>query len=381
MSLVLTSLALVGVAAGAAAPAQAAAAPSGSAALRGQEYVALGDSYAAGYGLGSLTGDPVSACGQSSRDYPHRVASALGARLTDVSCAGATTANVLDTKQDGAAPQVDALSKRTKLVTLSIGGNDAGLFATAQKCIALSATGPIFGASAGATSCRSEFVKNGQDTLAHAIETTTAGDLATTFRAIEKRAPHATVVVVGYPAIFPDKAHTPVAGCYRPVVDAKSLVDGFPKDGFPFTSTDVAYLSGVQATLDAVTAKAASAAGVTYVSTLAASEAHSGCTTTGSYIAGITLDASEYFTSISLQTGALHPNARGAAFLASQTTAGISRALAPTATPTPTSSATASHRPPELVWIALVAALVAAFLTLLAANAGRRRRARDRRRP
>lgn len=379
----LGATALTGVGLAGARPASAAPSADLSAQLKGGEYVALGDSYAAGYGLGHLTNEPVAGCGQSSDDYPHRVAEALDLELTDVTCAGATTADVVDTRQLGAAPQIDALSASTRLVTISIGGNDAGLFSTASSCIALSATGPIFGASSSTTNCRSEYVKGGRDTLARDIETTTATGLAKTFDAIRLRAPKAVVVVVGYPAVFPDRAHTPASGCYRAIVDPQSLADGFPKDSFPFTAIDVKYLASVQATLDTVTEKAVDEAGFTYVSTLAASEGRSGCATTGSYISGISLTATEYFRSISLATGALHPNQRGAAFLASSAQGGIERALAARASATASASASAaanaagsaSQRPPELVWIALVAALLAAFLAALVAFRSRSRAA------
>ena len=56
-------------------------------------YVALGDSYASGYGLPEATGEPVSGCGQSRLDYPHLLARELALPLTDVTCAGATTSD------------------------------------------------------------------------------------------------------------------------------------------------------------------------------------------------------------------------------------------------------------------------------------------------
>lgn len=367
---------MTGIVAPASAATAAAATPAPTASTTGLEYVALGDSYAAGYGLPDLTKEPVAGCAQSALDYPHRLAESLGLDLTDVTCSGATTSDVTTSRQLGALPQIDALSTSTRLVTISIGGNDAGLFSTAQSCIALSKTGPIFGQSSATANCRSEFVQNGRDALTRAIDTTTAKGLSSTFRAIRHRAPNAAVVVVGYPAVFPDAAHTPKAGCYRPLVDSRSLADGFPKDAFPFTSTDVAYLHGVQVALDRVTARAAAATGVTYVSTLDASVAHSGCATSESYIAGITLTASDYFRSISLQAGALHPNARGVAFLTAEAAPAIERALAPTPSPSPTAAGPgAGAHGLEFVWIAAAALLVALFALMLLAF-GRRRRTR-----
>ena len=64
--------------------------------------------------------------GRSARNYPHLVAEQLGLDLVDVTYSGATTANVLTDPQHGAPPQVDALDGSEDLVTVTIGGNDAG---------------------------------------------------------------------------------------------------------------------------------------------------------------------------------------------------------------------------------------------------------------
>lgn len=64
--------------------------------------------------------------GRSARNYPHLVAQTLGLDLVDVTYSGATTANVLADPQHGAPPQVDALDGSEDLVTVTIGGNDAG---------------------------------------------------------------------------------------------------------------------------------------------------------------------------------------------------------------------------------------------------------------
>lgn len=357
---------------GAPSAAVAASAKTGASPTRGLDYVALGDSYAAGYGLSDPTGEPAAGCGQSAHDYPHQVASRLGLTLTDVSCAGATTADVIDTRQLGAAPQSNALGRQTKVVTISIGGNDAGLFATASSCIALSKTGPIF-AHADHATCKSSLVSGGVDSLAREIDGQVAHGLARAFTTISHRAPNARVFVVGYPAIFPDKTHLPPSGCFRPVVDAATLTGVFPKNGFPFTTTDVEYLAGVQKKLDTVTRTAADHAGFTYIPALAATEAHSGCTTTDSYIQGITLTGSPGLRSISLKAGALHPNAAGAAFLATQTADAVKTAFATTPTASPRPAASSGHA--EVVWIGVVVALLVLF-GLVTTVTRRRRRGR-----
>jgi lysophospholipase L1-like esterase len=91
-----------------------------------RRYVALGSSMAAGPGIRpSADGAPFRA-GRSARNYPHLVADKLGINLVDVTYSGATTANVLTDSQHGAPPQVDALDGSEDLVTVTIGGNDAG---------------------------------------------------------------------------------------------------------------------------------------------------------------------------------------------------------------------------------------------------------------
>jgi lysophospholipase L1-like esterase len=99
----------------------------------GSQYVAMGSSYAAGYGIQPQEPDSGS-CGRSLVDYPHLVASKLHLDLDDVSCGGAVTANALDTPQGSAPPQIDAVTSKTRLVTMTIGGNDVNYVGTAIEC-------------------------------------------------------------------------------------------------------------------------------------------------------------------------------------------------------------------------------------------------------
>lgn len=288
----------------------------------GAPYVALGDSYAAGYGLGDATDKPVPACGQSKLDYPHRLAAALHLDLTDVTCAGATTADVVSERQNGAPPQIDALGAGTALVTLSIGGNDSGLFAEAPRCLALSPKGPVM-TGRDAPSCRSRLVRDGADRLAVTIRDSVGPGIVTAIRAAQHAAPNARIVVVGYPAIFPDPASTPRHGCFRPAFDLASLAGFFPSNSFPFTSVDTRYLHGVQVLLDHITRQAANTTGVTYVSTLAASEGRSACNPRHPFVSGVTLRSSADLRRISVVPGSLHPTVAGAAFMAKRAAAAL----------------------------------------------------------
>ena len=105
-----------------AAPALALAAITGvptAGAASGVRYVALGDSYSSGVGAGNYYSSSGS-CKRSASAYPVRWADSNSpASFTSVACSGATTSDVL-------SGQVSALSARTTLVSITIGGNDAG---------------------------------------------------------------------------------------------------------------------------------------------------------------------------------------------------------------------------------------------------------------
>ncbi len=88
-------------------------------------YVAMGSSYAAGTSIESTKPGTPARCGRSPRNYASLLASRLSLDLIDVSCGGATTANVLG-RWSELAPQVEAVTAQTRLVTITIGGNDVG---------------------------------------------------------------------------------------------------------------------------------------------------------------------------------------------------------------------------------------------------------------
>lgn len=155
---------------------------------KGASYVALGSSFAAGPGIQTQLGS----CGRSDHNYPHLVAAALELKLTDVSCGGATTANILDTPQNGAAPQLAAVGADTALVTVTIGGNDITYSASTIRC-----------GNAGADDrCAA---KLDQARIA-ALGRELPGRLAAVLDAIRAKAPKATIVMVTYPRVVPPPA-------------------------------------------------------------------------------------------------------------------------------------------------------------------------------
>lgn len=91
----------------------------------GDRYVALGSSYAAGPGLGAVDDGAPARCGHGAASYPRQLAAKLGLKLTDASCSGSTTEHILGPWNE-IAPQIEAVTADTRLVTVTTGGNDVG---------------------------------------------------------------------------------------------------------------------------------------------------------------------------------------------------------------------------------------------------------------
>lgn len=89
-------------------------------------YVAMGSSMAAGPGIRPRAQGSPWRAQRSARNYPHLVAERLGLDLVDVTYSGARTEHLLTERQNGATPQADVLDGSEELVTVTIGGNDAG---------------------------------------------------------------------------------------------------------------------------------------------------------------------------------------------------------------------------------------------------------------
>jgi lysophospholipase L1-like esterase len=157
----------------------------------GAKYVALGSSFAAGPGIPNQ----VSACGRSDHNYPSLVAASLRLALTDVSCSGATIANILSTAQGGAAPQIDSLSADTSLVTVTVGGNDIEYSAAALACAATAAR---------QRSCGGTLDRAAIDAAVSRLP----DRLTSMLDAIKLRAPDAVIVLVTYPKVVPTDANS-----------------------------------------------------------------------------------------------------------------------------------------------------------------------------
>ncbi|MFL0809844.1 MAG: SGNH/GDSL hydrolase family protein [Agarilytica sp.] len=91
--------------------------------MTGSHYVNMGSSFAAGSGITPNKPDSVKRCKQSSDNYASILAKKLDLTLDDRSCAGAKSIHLLEAWGE-LAPQINAIKPDTKVVTITVGGND-----------------------------------------------------------------------------------------------------------------------------------------------------------------------------------------------------------------------------------------------------------------
>ncbi|MFD5324490.1 SGNH/GDSL hydrolase family protein [Streptomyces sp. NPDC127092] len=143
------------------------------------DYVALGDSYSSGVGAGSYdsaSGD----CKRSTKAYPVLWKNANApSSFAFTACSGARTGDVT-------ANQLGPLNSGTDLVSLTIGGNDAGFADVMTTCVLQS---------------ESTCINRVNQAKAY-VDSTLPGKLDAVYSAIRSRAANARVVVLGYPRFY-----------------------------------------------------------------------------------------------------------------------------------------------------------------------------------
>lgn len=171
----------------------------------GARYVAMGSSYASGPGVTHNADARDPRCTRSNDNYAHQVARALKLGLVDVSCGGATTKHVLEDWNE-LAPQIDALTADTALVTVTIGGNDLGyigrLFAASCEGAPTEATKAV---CAGMRARAGSATPPPAEPAAATWSATEAG-LSAIAAEVHVRAPRARLVFVEYLMAVPDGA-------------------------------------------------------------------------------------------------------------------------------------------------------------------------------
>lgn len=194
-------------------------------------------------------------CLRSGVDYAHLVAQALDVTtFRDVTCSSAETDNILTTPTTGLLPadtqppQIDAVTSRTSLVTITIGGNDAGLVGIAYGCLNL--LPPPIGQS-----CAAQDTAGGVDIGAQDVDAV-GPKLATVLDAVHHKVPHASILITSY------TDYVQHDGCY-------------PLQ--PFLPEDANYLQGLVDRLGALTQRIAKQHHATYVDLITPAQGHDGC--------------------------------------------------------------------------------------------------------
>lgn len=216
-------------------------------------YAALGDSFSSGVGASPYD---TSGCLRSNRSYaPLWAAANSPASFRFVACGGAVTSDVLNR-------QLSALDANTTMVTITIGGNDAGFADVVINCRLGSES-----ACATAVNRARQFAT-----------TELPGRLDATYAAIKQRAPNAKLIVLGYPRLF---ELVPNCGLLAVSLNKRTIING---------AADL---------LAEVTAARAAAAGATFVDTRAQFAGHGVC------------GATPWINDFSALIAAYHPNAAG----------------------------------------------------------------------
>lgn len=262
----------------------------------GGVYVALGDSYTSAPLVPNQHGDPID-CGRSDHNYPSLVSAAFGFEtFVDVSCGSAETKHMTE-PQTGLPlggtnpPQFNALRADATVVTVGIGGNDAGLVGVGQKCSELGLTAPM------GTACRDYWAPGGNDQITARIEATKP-KIAAVLQGIHQRSPTARVAIVGYPDVLPKNGES----CH-PMV--------------PLSPDDIRYIDEKIVQINAMIAGQAAANNADFVDTYADSGGHDVCK----------LPPERWFEGLVPTEPAypMHPNAKGEESMAKSTIDVLSR--------------------------------------------------------
>ena len=252
-------------------------------------YVALGDSYSSAAGVMPQVPGAPAECSRSLLNFAHDIANATRARkFTDATCSGAKTSDFFTAQYPDLTPQLAAVTRSTKLVTMTIGGNDENVFVDSFfGCASLTASDPT------GNPCQQKY----GNTFDKLIRTQTYPNLVKALSAVKRKAPSATIVIVGYPMILPP---TGSPACLSSV---------------PIALGDVPYLYKQQQVLNNTVHQAAKATGVTYVDMAAASAGHDACQPEGTRWIEPAVGP--------INAAPIHPNPQGEAAMAARTLAVI----------------------------------------------------------
>lgn len=182
-------------------------------------YVSLGSSFASGPGITPVANRRAL---RSSKNYPSIIAQTLGAeKHIDVSTAGATLLDIVSKPTLLSTPQIESITAKVDLITITAGGNDLGYISAMTKD---SARKHLAGQLLLPKTQSDELPEEDLIARFHKV-----------FDAFRSRAPKARIIVVGYPILLGSDA-TP--------------------DNTGFTSAELSHHKSIGQKLEEVTEKA-----------------------------------------------------------------------------------------------------------------------------
>jgi GDSL-like Lipase/Acylhydrolase family len=279
-------------------------------------YVALGDSYSAGEGLTPFApGTAVTNCDRSvNYAYPDLLIKLLrqqdpGTSFSFTACSGALISQILVPTHRAllVPPQISGkVQPSVGLVTLTIGGNNAIFSKVVMTCLESGNCLDQAFPPPGVSEATQKQVPPGPLLTQWGPATVAQiGDQdAALFRTLRKDFPHARIVVIGYPYLFPTRA-APGFPFFPP--ECASILNRL-------SATERTGIRTLQDDLSNRTYEAAVVSGVEFVSPVAIWDGHEPCGASGQY----TNSVKPYLNFPNpVNGGSFHPNAGGQQTLAS----------------------------------------------------------------
>ena len=282
-------------------------------------FVALGDSYSSGEGnppFFSGTDGPSDYCHRSPLAYAEVLGARYGGLPLFYACSGATTQNIENIPKDTEPPQFlePGVDSSARLLTMTIGGNDAGFSSVLKACIEQKVKADAYNALIGPIA--SHFF--GKDpSCAHSDTFTSSVDanidnifwlVKLTERGLLSKtdAVNTSIIVADYPYLFP--ATSDERSCL-----SLSLI---------LTDDDMTWMNGEGDRLDGVLQEAAAEAGVNFVDVRGAFAGHAVCGSGGSWLNALSIASGSGSCTFSVLgqcvipggppiIGSFHPNASG----------------------------------------------------------------------
>ena len=248
-------------------------------------YVALGDSYSSGEGNPPFfagTDGPTDYCHRSPQAYSEVLGGLIGSAPLFYACSGAVTSDVTSTSKDTELPQLQepGVDPTASLVTMTIGGNDAGFSSVLKTCIEQKLKADAFNAVIGPVAVWLGFGQDPSCAHSDSFVSSVSAQIDNVFLPVKRTEQqllrtvdpvNTSVIVADYPRLFP-VSHDD-QNCL-----GLSIV---------LTNDDQDFMNGAGDHLDAVLQQAAGEAGVNFVDVRGAFAGHEVCGPAGSYLNGL----------------------------------------------------------------------------------------------